>query len=84
MQLLRTIIIILLAYYIIRIMARYVLPWFAGYFLKRTFRNMGQQQHQQPHSSGKKKGDVHVTYQPDKKEMTKDVGEYVDYEEIDD
>ena len=80
MQLLRTIFIILLAYYIIRIMSRYVLPWFATYFLKRTFRNMGKQQ--PPPTSKKKTGEVDVTYRPKKKEVTKDVGEYIDYEEI--
>lgn len=80
MQLLRTIFIIILAYYIIRIVSRYVLPRLVAYFLKRTVRNMENQQKQT--SSKTKKGEVNIKYQPDKKDVTKDVGEYIDYEEI--
>lgn len=80
MQLLRTIFIIVLAYYIIRFVARYILPWIAKLMIKRTFKNMEQQQ--RPSSAKKKEGEINIDYQPDRKAMTKDLGEYVDYEEI--
>jgi hypothetical protein len=79
MQLLRTILIIILVYYLIKIIARYVLPVLAKYFIRKAIENS-----QNPYSqSGSKKGDIRVDH-PSKKIRNQDnLGEYIDYEEID-
>lgn len=78
MQLLRTILIIVIVYYIIRLFVRYVLPLFARYLLKRTQKNY-EKQYQKPK---RKVGDITVEHPPTKKKELDDLGEYVDYEEI--
>jgi len=78
MQLLRTILIIILVYYLIKTIARYLLPVLAKYFIRKTLENS----HNPYAQSGSKKGDVRVEY-PSKKNRNQDnLGEYIDYEEI--
>lgn len=76
MQLLRTILIILIVYYLIRLFMRYVLPFIARYFIRKS---MSAQQRE---PRVKKEGEVHIEYSPEHKNSLDDVGEYVDYEEI--
>lgn len=78
MQLLRTIFIIVIVYYLFRLFARYVLPLFARYLLKRTQKNYEKQYEK----SKRKVGDITVEQSPTKKKELDDLGEYVDYEEI--
>jgi len=78
MQLLRTILIIAIVYYLIRLFMRYVLPLFARYLLKRTHRKY-ERQYQKPK---KNVGDITVEHTPTKKKELDDLGEYVDYEDI--
>lgn len=84
MGLLRTILIILLIYYGLKIISRYVLP----FFLKRFINNVQNRANQQYANSQKeqnvKVGETVIDKKPNKANQSNDsVGEYVDYEEID-
>lgn len=80
MQLLRTLLIIILVYYLIKFIARYVLPVLAKFFIRKAIENS-----QNPYSqSGSKKGDIRVEYPSKKTRNLDNLGEYTDYEEIDD
>jgi hypothetical protein len=83
MQLLRTILIIVLVYYLFKFIARYAMPWIARYFIKKTQDNLRKQYENQNSVNTKKEGEVHIDSVPQKKTTLNDVGEYVDYEEID-
>jgi len=78
MQLLRTLLIIIIIYYLAKLFARYVLPYIARYFIKRTVNNINKSQRPQQ----KKTGEMHVESPPEKKKATDSLGEYIDYEEI--
>lgn len=82
MQLLRTILIIVFIYYLIKIIARYAIPWFARYFVKKTQDKMKQQYENQNEVNKKKDGEVNIDFSPKKKGSLGDVGEYVDYEDV--
>jgi hypothetical protein len=78
MQLLRTILIIVIAYYVFRLISRYVLPWVARYFLRRSMKGFeGRQQR-------KREGEVTIDRAPGKKGALDHIGEYVEYEEVED
>ncbi|MBN1340104.1 MAG: hypothetical protein JXA03_12315 [Bacteroidales bacterium] len=72
MQLLRTILIILLVYYIFRFFIRYVIP-FLLFFIRKTA---------EKRFHDRKNGDVSAGHIPEKRELSNDVGEYVDFVEI--
>ncbi|PCJ82448.1 MAG: DUF4834 domain-containing protein [Flavobacteriales bacterium] len=85
-NLLRTILIILLIYFVIRLFTRYVMPFLLRMFVNKAQRNFEQkmnemhgQQEQRP------EGEMRVDYNPNKNQKKKkdDDGEYVDYEEVD-
>ncbi len=78
--LLRTLAIILVIYYGIRIIARYVFPL----FIKRTMNKMedkfrAQQEAQQPQH---KVGETVIDKKPESRKKEIDDGEYIDYEEV--
>ena len=81
---LRTILIILLIWYGMKVLARIFTPLLMRYVAKKAGKQFGQQfnQHQQPKES-KKEGEISIDKMPKQKTSNKDVGEYVDYEEID-
>jgi len=79
MQLLRTILIIVIVYYLIRLFFRYVLPWVARYFIHRSQKNFEEQYRQR-----RKKEDININYTPNQKKKKDELGEYIDYEEVDD
>ena len=83
--LLRTILIILLVYYGIKILARLFAPMLFGYVAKKTEQRFGEQfgQFRKQQSDKQKEGEVSIDKMPKSKSTNKDVGEYVDYEEID-
>jgi len=81
MQLLRTIIIILIVYYLFKLVARYVMPWVAKYFINKAAQNF-QESYDEPQQ--KKEGEVTIDYKPEKKTKLDDLGEYVDYKEVKD
>ncbi len=80
MQFLRTILIILIIYYVVRFFSREVLPFLAKYFI---YRNIKDNQKKQDNSK-RKTGEVNIEYTPEKKEILDKLGEYTDYEEIKD
>ena len=78
MQLLRTILIIIIAYYLFRFITLYVTPWVARYFIRRSMKGYEKQQKR------KQEGEVTIDRTPGKKGALDDIGEYVDYEEVED
>jgi hypothetical protein len=80
----RTMLIIILIYYGLKVIGRLVFPMvfkrFVGKFEERV-RNQQQHQNQQ---SNEKIGETSIDKKPNAtKESNKDVGEYVDYEDVD-
>ncbi|MCR8668116.1 DUF4834 family protein [Aestuariibaculum sp. M13] len=85
--LIRMILIIILVYYGIKIISRLLTPFLIKYVSKKAeqrfggqFGNFQQQRQQEP---SKKEGEVTIDKMPNRKSSNKEVGEYVDYEEID-
>lgn len=81
---LRTVLIILLVYYGIKILSRLLAPYFLRYMSKKMQEKFGgqfQQQYQQ--NPKRKEGETVIDKVPQQhKTSDKNVGEYVDYEEI--
>lgn len=82
---LRVLLIILLIYYGIKILSRLFAPLLMKYIAKKAQERFGGQfgQQQQPRQEKKKEGEVTIDIAPQKTSSNKNVGEYVDYEEID-
>lgn len=82
--LLRTILIILLVYYGIKILSKMLAPVFLKYVSKKAEKTFGQQfGNFQNNKPPQKEGETTIDKMPKTKPSNKDVGEYVDYEEID-
>ncbi|WP_062060304.1 DUF4834 family protein [Aquimarina longa] len=82
---LMTILIIILVYYGLKILTRLFGPLLLRYVTKKAGEKFQQQfnQHQQPNQSSSKEGEITIEKKPKKNSSNKDVGEYIDYEEID-
>ncbi|MBD0835288.1 DUF4834 family protein [Aestuariibaculum suncheonense] len=85
--LIRMILIIILVYYGIKIVSRLLTPFLIKYVSKKAEERFGGQfgqfQQQRRQESPKKEGEVTIDKMPNTKTSNKEVGEYVDYEEID-
>lgn len=86
--LVRTILIILLIYFGVKIIARLLSPFLMRFVAKKAEERFGQQfggqfQGKQSQEKPKKEGEVSIDKMPNKKSSNKDVGDYVDFEEID-
>lgn len=85
--LLRMILIILLIYFGIKIISRLLTPFLIKYVHKKAEQRFGGQfgqfQRNDQHEKPKKEGEVTIDKMPNTKTSNKDVGDYVDYEEID-
>ncbi|AXP82410.1 hypothetical protein CJ739_3348 [Mariniflexile rhizosphaerae] len=83
----RTLLIILLIYYGIKILSRLFAPLLLKYIAKKAEQKFGDQfgqfQQRSQQQQQKKEGEVTIDKMPNAKSSNKDVGEYVDYEEID-
>ncbi|WP_345274467.1 DUF4834 family protein [Flaviramulus aquimarinus] len=83
----RMVLIILLVYFGIKILARLFSPFLIKFVAKKAEQRFGQQfggfQGQQRQEKPKKEGEVTIDKIPKAKTSNKDVGDYVDYEEID-
>jgi len=79
----RTLFIIAIVYFAIRLFTKYILP----YFVKKGIKNMQEKMHDQyreQQRSERKEGEVTIEKnQEDKKNSHPDEGEYVDFEEVD-
>ncbi|UJH91532.1 DUF4834 family protein [Antarcticibacterium sp. 1MA-6-2] len=81
---LKTVLIILLIYFGFKIFIKWFGPMILQYFLKRIGRKFTQQFNQPPPSGSKKEGEVVIDKKQGKRgKSNKNVGEYIDYEEID-
>jgi geranylgeranyl pyrophosphate synthase len=82
----RTILIIVLIYYAIKILARIFAPFLIRYMSKKMQERFGGQfqQHQNTSKPNQKEGETVIDKAPQSdKASNKNVGEYVDYEDVD-
>ncbi|XLS27555.1 DUF4834 family protein [Flavobacteriaceae bacterium M23B6Z8] len=87
MQLLRTILIIVLVYYALKILTRIFGPTLFRYASKKAEQRFKEQfnKQQQPQNQNVREGEVTIEKKPaDTPKSNKKVGEYIDFEEIDD
>jgi len=84
---LKTVLIVLLVYFGLKILLRFFGPLLLKYFMKKMGRKFEKQFNQQfggAHQPQDKKGKVSIDKKPKNgKQSNKNVGEYIDYEEID-
>jgi len=87
MSLLRTIFIIVLVYYIFKVLSRIFAPYLIKYATKKAGEKFGKQfgqfQNQPKQKRDKKVGEITIDKMPKTKVSNKNVGDYVDFEEID-
>ncbi|MDU8886179.1 DUF4834 family protein [Yeosuana sp. MJ-SS3] len=81
--LVRTILIILLIYFGIKILSRLFAPILMKYVVKKAEKKFGTQFEGFQKPKEQKEGEISIDKIPKTKPSNKDVGEYVDYEEID-
>lgn len=81
--LIRTILIILLVYYGFKALARIFGPVLFKYAAKKAEQQFGQQFESNRQERKTKVGETIIDKVPNKKASNKEVGEYVDFEEID-
>ena len=85
--LIRTILIIMSIYFGIKILARLFTPFLMKFVAKKAEQRFGDQfgqfQKARPQEKRKKEGEIIIDKIPNTKTSNKDVGDYVDYEEID-
>jgi len=88
MALLRTILIIIIVTYIIRLFTRYILPAMFFNFMDDKAREFAKQQkkeYQRAQQAKKREGEVSIDYSPQQTNKNKPrSGVYVDYEEVKD
>jgi len=85
MGLLRTIAIILIVYYAFKFIGKYILPLFMKRMVDNVEKKFKEQQQNQHHDENVKVGETVIAKKPSNtKEINKDVGDYVDYEELND
>lgn len=85
--LVKTIIIIMLVWYGVKILSRLFAPYLVKYVAKKAEQKFGQQfgqyQQQQQQKTSQKEGEISIDKMPNQgKSSNKNVGEYVDFEEI--
>ncbi len=79
---LRTILIILVIYYVLKVISRLFAPLIMKFVAKKAEEHFGgafQKQNEPP----RKEGEVTIDKVPKTKSSNKNVGDYIDYEEID-
>lgn len=79
---LRTILIILLIYYGIKVLSRLFAPFLMKFVAKKAEQRFGSQFNTKEEPQ-KKEGEVTIDKVPNTKSSNKNVGDYIDYEEID-
>lgn len=82
MGLLRTILIIALIYYGLKILSRLFAPALFKYAAKKAGERFNGGFNQQKAEPTTKEGEISIDKMPNNKSSNKNVGEYVDYEEI--
>lgn len=85
MGLLRTIAIIIIVYYAFKFIGKYIMPLFLKRVVKNVEKKMREQQENQYKEEDGNIGETVIAKKPQiRKESNKDVGDYVDYEEVKD
>ena len=85
MGLIRTIAIIVIVYYIFKLISRYILPIFLKKMVENVQQKYNQQQQNQYDNSQGKVGETVIAKKPaEPKGSSNNVGDYVDYEEVKD
>jgi len=86
MGLLRTIAIIIIVYYVLKFISKYILPLFFKKMVDKVQKKYTEQQEQQQQNTYEGKvGETVIAKKPaEPKESNKNVGDYVDYEEVKD
>ena len=82
MGLIRTLLVILIIYYALKIVSRYILPIILKSAVDKVQKNMNNQQAEQQDNT--KVGETTVDYAPKATSKTSKVGEYIEFEEIED
>ena len=84
MGLLRTIAILVIIYYAFKFFSRFIAPIFLKKVMKNVEKKMReQQQYQQPNDGKAKVGETVIEKKPtNTKQSNNDVGDYVDYEDV--
>jgi len=79
----RVILIILIIYYLVKLISRFVIPFLFKRYAKNINENTGKRKNQNYRK--KKEGEVTIDYTPkEKKHFDKNSGEYIDFEEVED
>ena len=85
MGVIRTIAILVIIYYVFKFVGRYIMPLFLKKMVDNVEKKMRDQQQNQYQNESGKVGEISIDKKPGKtKEGRKDVGDYVDYEELND
>ena len=85
MALLRTILILIVIFYVIRIFTRYILPGLFVNYMDNKMNEFTKKQQRQQKQAKKREGEVTVDYSPESQNKNKPAkGEYVDYVEVKD
>lgn len=85
--LLKTLFYIYIGFHLFRLISRLLMPFILRFFMKKAQRNFQQQFGQrQGQATPRKEGEVSVDYAPKKEQKSSKptMGEYVDFEEVDD
>ncbi|MBL4939235.1 MAG: DUF4834 domain-containing protein [Lutibacter sp.] len=83
MGLLKTIAIIVIGYYVFKFMGRYIMPLFLKKMVDNVEKKMRDQQENQYKNEQGKVGETIIDKKPQKaKESNKEVGDYIDYEDL--
>lgn len=81
---LNTILIIMLIYYGLKFVGKFLMPFFIQKVMQNVEKKFDQQQNKQVYDKSKE-GKTTIDKRPrSSKESNKDVGEYVDFEDVDD
>jgi hypothetical protein len=85
MGLIKLALFLLLIYLLVKLFTRYLLPYILKRFIRKTEERY-KQQRKAYEDQNKQEGDIRIEYQNKKQrsKKTDNLGEYVDYEEIDD
>jgi hypothetical protein len=87
MGFIRAILFIIIVYYLVRIVTRYILPLLFGNYMNRRMNDFSNRYNTQQHNINKKKeGEVTIdaSNTGPSSQKRKDRGEYIEYEEIKD
>lgn len=84
MGLFRFIVILIIIYYVFKLLGRYVFPYLIKRQLRKAQERMGVQPEEDIKEAKKKSGQVNIDYIPkrQKKSNSKQSGDYVDFEDV--